>query len=261
VLVVLLGGADSTGEWVEVARRVAARLSDEALAWYGRTPPAERMTWGGLAACAVLGMGVALERAIRLRRSRAIPEAFVERFQKRLGDGQLDAGKALDYCELNPSAASRVALAAVQRWGRPTADLERGVVLARRREVDALRRNIRTLRRVAALAPLVGLLGSLTAAGRVLANLAPGASIGPALAGALGPLTAGVALAILALVAYDGLTGRVEGIAGELDRIGAETVDAIALAAGPESRPSRAAAPVRTPHAVFIPAPRMRDEP
>ena len=38
--------------------------------------------------------------------------------------------------------------------------------------------------------------------------------LGPALAAALTPLTAGVALAILALVAYDGLTGRVETLAG-----------------------------------------------
>ncbi len=44
------------------------------------------------------------------------------------------------------------------------------------------------------------------------------------------PLTSGVALAILALVAYDGLVGRVEKLANAIDRLGAETVDAIAMA-------------------------------
>jgi biopolymer transport protein ExbB len=68
-------------------------------------------------------------------------------------------------------------------------------------------------------------------------------------------LTFGVALAILALVAYDGLVGRVEKITGALDRLGAETVDAIALATPPEPRAHEprhphhsGGGPIRTPH-------------
>lgn len=260
--VLLAGGADGTGEWLDLLQGLALHLAREALAWYGRTPPLERVTWGGLLACAALGLVVTLERTMRLRRRRVVPESFVERFMRRLADGQLDRGKALDYCELNPSPAARVALAAVQRWGRPTADLERGATLARQREVDDLRRHIGTLRRITALAPLIGLLGTLTAAGRILTATPPDAAIGSALAAALGPLTIGVALAILALVFFDGTTSRVDALAGELDRIGAETVDAIALATAAETRTNRSLAnPSRPPHAVFIPAPRTRDEP
>lgn len=211
-------------------RSGAIELGDRLDAWYRRTPPAERVSWGGLAACALLGLGVAVERTARVRRSRIIPIAFVERFQTRLGEGGLERGKALDYCELNPSPAARVALAAVRRWGRSTTDLERGVSLARQVEVDRLRSHLGTLRRVAGMAPLVGLLGTLTTAGRILAAVQPGMAWGPALAGALAPLTAGVAIAILALLAFDGLTIRAESLAADLDRIGAETIDAIALA-------------------------------
>lgn len=71
--------------------------------------------------------------------------------------------------------------------------------------------------------------------------------MGTALADALAPLTAGVAVAILALVAYDGLSGRVEALTGELDRIGAETVDAIAVATGADLRVHPGAA-LRPPH-------------
>ena len=81
----------------------------------------------------------------------------------RLHDGKLDCGQALDHCELNPSPAARVALAAVRRWGRPAADLERAVALAHRVETDRLRRNVGTLRRIAVLTPLLGLLGTLFA--------------------------------------------------------------------------------------------------
>jgi biopolymer transport protein ExbB len=237
-------------------------LGRDALAWYDRTPPADRITWGGLVACAALGLSVLLERMARLRQRRIVPRDFVARYLDRLQEGKLDRGKALDFCELNPSPASRVALAAVRRWGRPVVDLERAVAMAHRIEVERLRQNVGTLRRIAALAPLLGLLGSLFAAGRVLSEIGAGASSpawGPALATALTPLTVGVALAILALVAYDGLTGKVEKLAGTLDRLGTETVDAIAMATPAEVRTAEhrphVGGPLRSPHPIRVEIP------
>lgn len=254
--VCLLAGADGPAApltWDGVARQ-AETWGRRGLALYRRTPPAERVTWGGLIACALLASATAAERLTVVRRRRIVPRAFETKFRSRLVEGRLDRGKAQDYCELNPSPAARVAMAAVQRWGKPAADIERAAGLARRREVDALRRNVGTLRRVAALAPLIGLLGTLTAAGRSLSGLGRGAATawGPALASALGPLTAGVALAILALATYDALAGRVESLDADLDRLGGEAADAIALAAPIEApRPSPradAAEARRAPH-------------
>jgi len=264
--VVVAAGADGGAggnPTLDAARRRAEQAGREAAAWYRRTPPAERVTWGGLGACGVLGLLVLAERTLQLRRRRVTPGNFLKRFRERLQDNKLDRGKALDLCELNPSPAARVALAAVRRWGRPVADLERAVALAARVETDRLRRNVGTLRRIAALSPLLGLLGSLVAAGRALS--VPGAAWGPALGNALVPLTAGVALAILALVAYDGLVGKVEKLANAIDRLGAETVDAIAMSAPAESAPAphRAAsehrrgphAPIRNSHPLRVEIP------
>jgi biopolymer transport protein ExbB len=145
--------------------------------------------------------------------------------------------------------------------------LERAVTLALRVESDRLRRNVGSLRRIAALAPLIGLLGTLFAIGRVLESIPPGAASpqtvvdsvpsssvgvawGPALAGSLTHLSTGIIIATLALVAYDGLLSRIEKLAAALDRVGSETIDAIALAApvgppplplGPAPRPAHAA--------------------
>ncbi len=257
-VLVVAGGADGGvaggNPTLDALQKRAERYGQEAVAWYRRTPPADRVTWGGLGASAILAVLVLTERSWQLRRRRVTPGGFLKRFRERLQDGKLDRGKALDLCELNPSPAARVALAAVRRWGRPVADLERAVALASRVEADRLRRNVGTLRRVAAMTPLLGLLGTLIAAGRALS--VPGAEWAPALGNALVPLTAGVALAILALVAYDGLVGRVEKLANALDRLGAETVDAIAVSA-PAVEPStltaaslhRPAEPRRGPHA------------
>jgi biopolymer transport protein ExbB len=231
------------GGELELVLERARRSGEWLIAWYTRTPPAHRVTWGGMAACAGLGLLVLLERLAVLRRRKIVPASFTARFLDRLHDGKLDCGQALDHCELNPSPAARVALAAVRRWGRPASDLERAVALAHRVETERLRRNVGTLRRIAALAPLLGLLGTLFALGRTLEGSADFSSAwGPALAAALTPLSTGIVIATLALVAYDGLLTRIEKLAGDLDRLGAETIDAIALAA-PISSPTIGIAP------------------
>ncbi|MHB1561688.1 MAG: MotA/TolQ/ExbB proton channel family protein [Isosphaeraceae bacterium] len=243
------------------ASRAARWLAD----WYRRTPPSERVTWGGLVACGGLASFVLVERMFRLRLRRVVPPAFTARFVDHLHDGRLDGGQALDHCERNPSPAARVALAAVRRWGRPAADMERAVALAHRVETDRLNRNVGTLRRAAALSALLGVLGTLFALGRALESipaatdagpgLSAGAAWGPAVASALAPLSTGLVIATLALVAYDGVQSRVEQLAGALDRLGAETIEAIAMSAPPPAAPIAMA---RTPHSA-IPVRRRSD--
>ncbi len=209
------------------------------------------MTWGGLVACGGLGLVVLLERILRLRERRVVPPAFTARFVDHLHEGQLDCGQALDHCERNPSPAARVALAAVRRWGRPAGDLERAVAMAHRVEAEGLRRNVGTLRRVAALSALLGVLGTLFALGRALESIPPASAAGPTagatpvawgptLAAAITPLSTGLVIATLALVAYDGVLSRVEKLAGALDRLGAETIEAIAMSASAAGHAHRA---------------------
>jgi len=239
---------DRTGSESEIAVAHVRAAGTWLVQWYQRTEPADRVTWGGLVGCAVLGLGVVFERSIRLRRRRIVPNDFTERFLDRLHEGKLNCGAALDHCELNPSPAARIALAAVRRWGRPASDLERAVSLAQRVETDRLRQNVGSLRRIAVLLPLIGLLGTVLAIGRVLESIpplpipagvaaesaqlhSPAIAWGPALSHALAPLTTGIIMAALALVAYDALLSHIEKLSGALDRVGAETIDAIALAA------------------------------
>src|SRR5205823_6958299 len=69
LVLALAGGAaaePSTNPTLDLLIRQAERVGRRAAAWYRRTPPSERVTWGGLAACATLGLGVALERMTRL---------------------------------------------------------------------------------------------------------------------------------------------------------------------------------------------------
>ncbi|HEV3164191.1 MAG TPA: MotA/TolQ/ExbB proton channel family protein [Isosphaeraceae bacterium] len=237
-MLLLAAGADGHASMLP---RPLKGLAEHAAAWYTRTPPLGRISWGGMAAFAALELGLIVQQLLRLRWRRVVPPEFVNRFLDRLHEGKLDRLKGLDLCEMNPSPAARVAIAAVQRWGRPIGDLERGVALASRIETERLWRNLGSLRRIALISPLLGLLGALASLERLLEVTGSDQSAqvwGPALGAATHPFSAGLALAIVALAAYDGLVVRAEALASALDRLGAATVDGIAMAADPDSRGS-----------------------
>ncbi len=76
------------GGELELVLERARRSGEWLIAWYTRTPPAHRVTWGGMAACAGLGLLVLLERLAVLRRRKIVPASFTARFLDRLHDGQ-----------------------------------------------------------------------------------------------------------------------------------------------------------------------------
>ncbi len=235
------GGTEPGMEWVE-----------RALGWYGGTAPLERVGWGGLAACVLLAGHALVGRMAVLRGGRVIPRVFRERMLRRLEAGELDGSKALDFCELNPSPAARVALAALRRWGHTISDVERALSLACRVEVASLRRQVSTLQRIGWLAPMIGLLGTLGALGAcslggdgLLSDALP-------LGHCLTELTAGVGLSILVLIAHDGVSGRVEQLTEELEGIGLQLLD-IMVESGQATRgrprlQTQGEAAVRGPH-------------
>src|SRR4051812_13692876 len=51
----------------EMAEQSARMIGRQVVTWFRRTPPADRITWGGLVACGALGLGVVIERLVRLR--------------------------------------------------------------------------------------------------------------------------------------------------------------------------------------------------
>ena len=51
----------TVGVAIDQIRRIGSWLSS----WYRHTPPGDRVTWGGLVACAGLGLGVLIERVVR----------------------------------------------------------------------------------------------------------------------------------------------------------------------------------------------------
>jgi biopolymer transport protein ExbB len=110
----------------------------------------------------LLASAFVIERFLALRRDRVLPEGLVAGLG-RLGSGQggFDPRQAYRLCQQFPSAAATVIRAMLLKVGRPHSEVEHAVSEASEREAERLYGNVRWLTLTAAVAPLMGLLGTV----------------------------------------------------------------------------------------------------
>ena len=198
-----------------------------------------------IAFCSFLLVVFTFERAISLRKGRVIPGPFVKRFISQLEEGTLDRDSALELCERNDSPAAQVFAAAVKKWGRSSVEVEQAIIDAGERVTNDLRSFLRMINGIATIAPLLGLLGTVTGMIKAFNDIANAAAMGEPerLAGgismALLTTAAGLCVAIPALIAYLFFISRVDRHIMTIDALGQDVVNAIAADGVPKSRSSR----------------------
>ncbi|QDU29130.1 colicin uptake protein TolQ [Anatilimnocola aggregata] len=109
----------------------------------------------------MLGVLMGVERAIAIRRSRIIPQEFVDSLGQLGNSGGFDPRKAYRLCQQYPSAAARVVKAMLLKVGRPVSEIEHTVAETSQRESERLYFNVRWLNLAASVAPLLGLVGTI----------------------------------------------------------------------------------------------------
>ena len=180
-----------------------------------------------IAALSLLAATMIVERLIGLRRQRVLPYALLDGLEA-LGNaaGGFDPRKAYRLCQQYPSAAASVVRALLLKVGRPLAEVEHTVAEASDREADRLYRNVRWLNLAAALAPLLGLLG--TVQGMIIAFhqttiLEPGQNKSIILAEgiytALVTTFAGLVVAIPSALFSHYFEGRIQSLFHEIDEL------------------------------------------
>ncbi len=103
-----------------------------------------------------------LERSIALRKERILPEELARELGRRVNSGRLlDPREAYRLCQEHPSPASRVLRAMLLNVGRPQSELVNTVQFACQREANRLHANVHWLNMITAVAPLLGLLGTV----------------------------------------------------------------------------------------------------
>jgi biopolymer transport protein ExbB len=182
-----------------------------------------------IALCSIVALGFAIERYLRLTRAQVLPPALDDAIA---AAQRGDVGSARAAAESTPSPGGRVLLAGLRRAGYPLHDVERAMQDQAQKELEKLRANVRPLSVVAAVAPLLGLFGTVVgiadAFHRVVQtglgkpeNLAAGIEV------ALVTTIAGLMVAIPAMLAAH-LTAKVRRLVLAVDERLSPVVEAIA---------------------------------
>lgn len=199
-----------------------------------------------LLACSLVAVGFILERLYALRRDRVAPRPFLNSLGRLLDQGRLK--EAFFLCQTGDTAAARLALASLKVTGQPRGLIKEILEEAGRREAGELHAHLNVLGVVVAVAPLLGLLGTVSGMIRAFNTITVEGLSNPALMAAgiseaLLTTAAGLIIAIPALVAHRYLLSRADNLVAGLEDFGLYLTETLARQKlGDEAGPPRASA-------------------
>ncbi len=182
----------------------------------------------------VLALGLFLERVFTLRRAKVFPAELVLRVRELIVARRFS--EALTVCQQNGSSIALILSAAFIRQGEPRNRIKEAVEERGRAEAGRLDRFIEGLGTIAAIAPLLGLLGTVLGmidVFRMVDNYTkvnPGAPMDPGLLAtgiwkALITTAAGLVVAIPTFVGYKYLVTRINRLILEMEESAADVTD------------------------------------
>jgi biopolymer transport protein ExbB len=175
--------------------------------------------------CSVVAFAIMIERLIRLRREQIDTKTFMEQVTRSLKRNKIM--EALELCERTRGPIAAIIKAGLLKHDRPRNEVREAIEDASVFEVPKLERNLPVLATIAQVAPLLGLLGTVTglvSAFQVIETKASALNpVNPGdLAGgiwqALLATTFGLCVAIPTYVAYNYLVSRVDGFVLDMER-------------------------------------------
>jgi biopolymer transport protein ExbB len=187
--------------------------------------------------CSVILFLFVFERFISLRHGRVIPKPFVKRFLHELREDVIDQDDALEMCARSESPVSQVFAGAIQKWGRPSVEVEQGIIDAGERATNGLRRYLRLINGVATITPLLGLLGTVVGMIQAFNDIATADAMGKPelLAAGIGQAlittASGLTVAIPALIFYMYFLSRVDRLVMDIDALAQSVVGEISAEA------------------------------
>jgi len=163
-----------------------------------------------LLALSVFGVAWVVHCLLVLRTSQVVPRRLMETLGSRLSQGDLRG--AADACEQSGSVFARVVLAGLRKVGGAPEKVREAVAAAGAREVAHLHQKIVYLAHVGTVAPMLGLLGTVTGMVMGFGVIASGEvrhyALAAAIAQALITTVVGLCIGIPAMVVYYYLRAR-----------------------------------------------------
>ena len=181
--------------------------------------------------CSIIGLALILDRFNAYYRLKLGGFAVAGGVRQALGRGDIPA--AIGHLEGDESAGGLVLTEALARYHEGTGSIQSSFILAAGELIRRMEVSLRGLATVAALTPLLGLLGTVVGMIRAFMVIeGQGTNVSPALlAGgiweALLTTAAGLTVAIPCLMFHNLFQGRIERVEGELSRMATELEDVV----------------------------------
>jgi len=198
-----------------------------------------------LLACSLFALGIILERAYSLRASRILNPTIVERVTGLAEGGRVD--RAIEVCRASPGIYTNIVIAGLESVDKGEAEAREAVEGAGRHESTLLNRYLGALGTVAAVTPLLGLLGTVTGMIEVFQTIAESggaqaAQLSSGISTALITTATGLCIAIPTLVAHNIYQERVSGIMTDLERESLRVIRGLYRGSSAAAKPVAAAA-------------------
>ena len=194
--------------------------------------------------CSVIALGITLERLWTLRTKKVCPDHLLAEVWLWVKNGEVNAKRVEALRRHSP--LGRVLAAGLQYRNDSRALMKESIEDTGRHAVHELERYLNTLGTVAAITPLLGLLGTVVGIMKVFAVITTqGTANAQALAGgiaeALITTAAGLAIAIPTLIVYRYFRGKVDDLVARMEADAVKLVEALGSRRSRERRDRRAA--------------------
>ena len=199
--------------------------------------PYELISEGGIVMwpiffCSFVALAIVIDRLLFLRRASINTREFMETMRQVLRQKRIQ--EAIQICDETDAPIARLMKAGVLKHNRSKDEMREAIQDAGNLEMPHLERRLSALATCANVAPLLGLLGTVTGMIKAFAQiqnkrgLVNPSDLAEGIGNALITTAAGLVVAIPALVIYNYLVTRVDNLVVEMEISAAEVVDLLA---------------------------------
>jgi len=178
--------------------------------------------------CSVLSLAIFLDKVWVLRKKKVVPRELLQGVEDFVRRGQIL--QAESFCRQNNTPMARILISGLKNFGKKKEEIKAVMEKTGRKEVAILAKYIEAVATVAAVCPLLGLLGTVSgmikAFGVIsLAGVGNPSILAGGIAEALIATAAGLSVAVPSYVAYKYLIGKVDSYSLEMEQTSLEIVD------------------------------------
>ncbi len=180
-------------------------------------------------ACSVVGLAITIERIITLRRATIDTREFMDTMRQVLRQNRIQ--DALDICDETDAPVARIMKAGILKHNRSKEDIREAIEDAGHLEIPRLERYMSALATCANIAPLLGLLGTVSGMIKAFAQIqnkrgqVNPSDLAEGISNALVTTAAGLTVAIPMLVIYNYFVTRVDNMVVEMEISSSELIE------------------------------------